>query len=81
MPEWSADLEDWEYPDAEEEADEPATISCPHCQAEIYEDAVHCPNCEVWLSGDDGLGRRWSLVAWTILIALLLSLLGMARLW
>lgn len=40
-------LQDWEYPepDPDDDADELATITCPVCRREIYEDAPMCPYC------------------------------------
>ncbi|MHB8898447.1 MAG: zinc ribbon domain-containing protein [Thermoguttaceae bacterium] len=63
------ELNDWEYPD--EEDDEPSeTRPCPHCSAEIYEDAELCPVCGQFIvSGGSNpwLGRS----AWWILLGLL----------
>jgi predicted amidophosphoribosyltransferase len=33
-------LEDWEYPEPDD-----ATITCPACRRQIYEDASRCPYC------------------------------------
>jgi hypothetical protein len=45
---WSRDddaLSDSEEDDAFDEGDEPATIRCSSCRAEMLEDAVQCPAC------------------------------------
>ncbi|HEV8002360.1 MAG TPA: hypothetical protein VGP63_20890 [Planctomycetaceae bacterium] len=38
--------------DAEDYADEPATIPCPHCGAEVFDDAEQCPACGSWFVRD-----------------------------
>lgn len=51
------------------------SIDCPHCGAEIDEDAEQCPSCGMWLTTADRVGRRrpWGIVA--LLIALIVVLL------
>lgn len=51
---WQRD-DDWDDDNSAEDddADEPATVECPHCQREVYEDAERCPHCEHYLSAED----------------------------
>lgn len=46
---WDDDrpLEDWEYPDGEDEdeLDSTPTKSCPKCDCDVYDDAEQCPLC------------------------------------
>lgn len=45
------ELEDWEYPDPDEvDESESDTVACTACGAEIFEDAVRCPDCGHYLS-------------------------------
>ena len=75
MREWSDNLEDWEYPEPDDEPDQVDTISCPHCRAEIYEDAVSCPSCGTWLDAKDRLGRSWPRsITWAVLIVFALAM-------
>ena len=51
------DLEDWDD-------DDDTTMPCPHCRAMIYDDAERCPNCGLYLSGEDATHRKpWWVVA------------------
>jgi predicted nucleic acid-binding Zn ribbon protein len=57
--------EDW--PD---DADGHGTVPCPHCGAEIYEDAPQCPACGDYVT--PGGHRLWGgKPIWYIVIALL----------
>ncbi len=47
------------------------TLPCPHCGAEIYEDAERCPHCEEYLSDEDVRPARKS---WLIIIGTALCL-------
>ncbi|QDT01461.1 zinc ribbon domain-containing protein [Adhaeretor mobilis] len=41
-------LEDWEYPDPDDEEDDELAVDtrpCPTCGAEVYEDAQRCALC------------------------------------
>ncbi len=64
-------LEDWEYPEPDENEDEDdfETQACPSCGADVYEDAEQCPACGDYvifltrhcLAGRGGLSRwGWS---------------------
>ena len=75
MSESSDDLEDWEYPDPDDDPDGIDTIDCPHCGAEIYEESVSCPSCGTWITAQDRYGRGWTVpVTWAMLFCLALAL-------
>ena len=44
------DLED-------DEADDDATMPCPYCRAEIYDDSERCPRCGNYLAANQTTGR------------------------
>lgn len=50
------DFEDREFP---EEDGSGTTAPCPHCRAEIYDDAERCPACGMYLSIDDAPSTKW----------------------
>ena len=63
MNEWDDDMLD-EGPldsDLEElgDDDEPETVPCPACRAEIYEDSPQCPVCGEYIFHRSGAGHRW----------------------
>lgn len=66
---WDDDWdEDWE--DEPEEPIEAGTIECPHCGAEIYEEAPQCPRCGEYVV--HGTGEFWkNKPIWYVLLALL----------
>jgi hypothetical protein len=69
------ELRDDEFPDEDDSQDESGqTILCPECGAEIYEEAVMCPVCEVFVTQ---VNSPWSgrPLWWTVL-----GLLGMVAL-
>ncbi|MFZ5831238.1 MAG: zinc-ribbon domain-containing protein [Planctomycetota bacterium] len=54
------------------EHDQSTTDTCPHCGAEIYDDAVQCPACGNYITADAGVtsafaGRPW----WWIVLGVL----------
>lgn len=51
--------------------DETETVACPHCGADVYEDADRCPHCGEWIAAGGG-GSTWPL--WVAGIALVLIL-------
>jgi hypothetical protein len=54
----SDSLDDREYPDADDLDDGSTdTVVCPHCGADVYEDADQCPECGMFLLSDT---RVWS---------------------
>ncbi len=55
----------WDHDEVE------ATVPCPYCRREIFEDAVRCPHCGEYLSDEDApAGPR----PWLIVVGVLLSL-------
>jgi len=54
MTDWDDDrpLEDWEYPDGEDEdeLDSTPTRACPKCGCDVYDDAEQCPLCGEYFS-------------------------------
>jgi len=49
--------------------DDDATIACPHCGEEVYEDAVRCSACGEYVTDDGGAYSRkptWVLVGLVI---------------
>ena len=67
------DPEDSEtYPSGLYDDDGPATVPCPHCGAEIIEDAEQCPKCGRYLSEEDSPSTGKS-GAWWILVLLALA--------
>lgn len=60
---WSRrELEDHEYPEPDDQDDDsPETAPCPHCGAEIHEDAEQCPRCGEYVTGGS---RLWSNRSW-----------------
>ena len=75
MSEWSDSLEDWEYPEPDDDPDGTDTIGCPHCGSEIYDESVSCPSCGTWLSARDRQTRSWTVpVTWAMLVCLALAM-------
>ena len=57
--------------------DERAVVPCPHCRAEIDEEAEQCPKCGMFISEEDS-PREGKSGAWVVLMALaLLAALAM----
>jgi transposase-like protein len=70
-----------ERPDEDEDDDEwdaadEATVPCPYCEREIYEDAPRCPYCERYLSEEDTPPDR---KPWWIIVGVLLCLYAVWR--
>ena len=59
---------DWDEDDGgpaeEESASEGETAPCPHCSADIYEDAERCPACGMYLSSEDAPRAGWPAWMW-----------------
>lgn len=73
--EWADDLDDDEYPDWSNDADDDAVdlVPCPHCGAEIYEDAEQCPICgEYVIRTSTNVPWFWKATAIILVIAMLL---------
>ncbi|HEX4613692.1 MAG TPA: hypothetical protein VH092_36255 [Urbifossiella sp.] len=55
--------------------DDAETVPCPHCGADVYEDAERCPRCEKYLSAEDRpAGRPSVFMGVMLLLALLVAL-------
>lgn len=66
----SDSFDDREYPDEADLDDGSAdTIVCPHCGADVYEDADQCPECGMFLLADTRVWSSRSL--WWIVLGLL----------
>jgi len=75
------ELRDDEYPDEDESDDEAtATVACPHCGAQVYEDAEYCPVCDSYITpGGNAISGRplwWILLGLAGIIATLVVLSG-----
>jgi uncharacterized protein (DUF983 family) len=71
------DDDGWDDDDLDSEADDPATIPCPFCGDEIYDDTPRCPACGRYLSAEDqAAGGK---PAWVIATAVIC--LGVALWW
>jgi hypothetical protein len=53
--------------------DEDATVPCPHCGADVYDDAEQCPTCGQYLSHIDApaAGRSWWIVGGALICLLI----------
>lgn len=60
--------------DLDEGDDEDTTAPCPHCGADVYDDAERCPHCGVYLSAEDTPRRPKPL--WVV-VGALAALVGM----
>ncbi len=69
--------DDDDEPCDEEGCDSGTTAPCPHCRAEIYDDAERCPRCGMYLSVEDSPREPWP--AW-MRIAVVLALIVCAML-
>ncbi|QJW95008.1 zinc ribbon domain-containing protein [Frigoriglobus tundricola] len=49
--------------------EERAVVPCPHCRAEIDEEAQQCPKCGMYLSREDA-PREGKSAAWIVMMAL-----------
>jgi hypothetical protein len=47
LDDWADDLDD---PAPDESDQDSETLPCPHCGAEVYEDAPRCPDCGAYIS-------------------------------
>lgn len=74
-PDDDEDDEDDDYGDGygtDDGDDDAETVPCPHCGAEVYENAERCPRCEKYLSAEDRPPTRPSgFMAVLMLLALL----------
>lgn len=68
--EWSPEWQDENEYGSED--DEEPTVPCPHCRAEIHEDAQQCPVCGEFISAEDS--HRSNYPPWVIATAIILLL-------
>jgi uncharacterized paraquat-inducible protein A len=73
------DDDDWDDPDEDGvsgDEDEPATVTCPYCQEQVYEDAVRCPRCENYISQEDAppAQRPWWIVLGALAVLVIVAL-------
>lgn len=73
-------LRDDEFPEADEIGeDQTVVVACPHCGAEVYEDAVQCPACGAYIThptdGWSGRPRWWIVLGLLGILAVILVLL------
>jgi hypothetical protein len=68
------------YPQGLYNDDGPPTVTCPHCQAEVFEDAERCPRCGNYLSREDApaqpRGGAWVIVMILALLAVAMWVAG-----
>jgi predicted nucleic acid-binding Zn ribbon protein len=63
------------YPEGLYDDDGPATVPCPYCKAEVFEDSEQCPRCGKYLSREDAPQSRGG--AWVIVMILALLAVAM----
>lgn len=61
---WDDEPEEWDEPgEGGEDDEETAVLPCPHCGAEVYEEAERCPHCGAYivrrLRAWEGRPRWW----------------------
>jgi rRNA maturation protein Nop10 len=61
--------------------DEDATIPCPHCGADVYDDAEQCPACGQYLLDADApaAGRPWWIVIGVAICLLIVIAWALSR--
>ena len=54
--------------------DDPATVACPYCRKEIFEEAELCPHCGSYISFEDAPRRhpRWLVAGVLVCITIVL---------
>jgi len=77
------ELDDDEFPDDDFDDDSTETVPCPHCGADVYEEAVQCPVCGTYITFRTGVwaGRPgwWIVLAVLGLVATIFALAGLVR--
>jgi uncharacterized paraquat-inducible protein A len=61
------DSDDW----SDETGDDDATVPCPYCGQEMYEDSPRCPRCGQYISAEDAPQRH---MPWWIILGVVLCL-------
>ena len=59
------------WDDDNEDSEDSATIPCPNCGQEFYEDSPRCPHCGQYISAEDAPPRR---MPWWIVLGVVLCL-------
>lgn len=75
---WNSPDDEWDDDDLEDYGDdeeEEPTILCPYCRAEIWEEAIQCPECGEYVSQEDRQARYEWRPRWIICTAVILLLL------
>lgn len=67
------ELDERELPDESDfnDDDEEDTATCPHCGAEVYEDAERCPKCGEYPTSSPKWRKPWWLLAAAIVCVLI----------
>jgi hypothetical protein len=56
------DDDNWDDNDDGDDGDDDATVPCPYCHREMYEDSPWCPHCGQYISEEDVPFRRKSVL-------------------
>ena len=65
------ELRDDEYPENDDSDDDAtATVVCPHCGTDVYEDAEYCPVCDNYITITSGASPLSGRPLWWILLGL-----------
>jgi hypothetical protein len=60
----SDNLDEAEFPEADDGDDNDGTVACPACRRPVFEQAEWCPHCENYISQEDAPSRQpWWIVA------------------
>lgn len=62
-------IEDYEYPEPDEDDDVYETVECPECGADVFEDADVCPQCYAAIHASKSLWQGRPI--WWILLGLI----------
>ena len=62
-------MEDDDLLDEYGDPTESATVECPACGSEVYEDVIRCPVCNEYVTaGGNGIKMHWRMVALGLLV-------------
>jgi len=67
--------DDDDLPDGVYHDDDWPTVKCPYCRAEIAEGSERCPQCESYISKEDGGEPKTSFWKWMMALAIISALL------
>ena len=76
MPRWNdideaEDDEGWEDGGDFDDSDEFATVPCPYCRRDVFEDSPRCPSCGRYLSREDAPPER---KPWWVILGVIVCL-------